>query len=248
LHISSKRIVNYLYRAYVLCAAVVACCALSFTARAETRTLKIYHVHLNERSEITFKKNGKYLRDGLNKLNYALRDWRRNEPTKMDPRLFDTVWEAYERTGANGYINVIGGYRSQATNNMLRKRSKGVAEKSQHVLGKAMDFYIPGVSLKKLRNAGLQVQMGGVGYYPTSGSPFVHLDVGNIRHWPRMNRTELLAVFPSGKTVHVPTDGNPLPGYEIALAEAKNRKAGIGTITNGGARKKTLFTLLCREQ
>ncbi len=229
--------------ARVIPAAAALFCGLTFAANAETRTLKIYHVHLNERSEITYKRNGKFLPDGLNKLNKALRDWRRNEPTKMDPRLFDVVWEAYKRSGATGYINVIGGYRSAATNSMLRKRSKGVAEKSQHVLGRAMDFYIPGVSLKKLRNAGLQAQAGGVGYYPTSGSPFVHMDVGNIRHWPRMSRRELLAVFPNGKTVHVPSDGKPLPGYEVALAAAKSRKAGTPIYASGGGGKSLLAIL-----
>ena len=107
---------------------------------------------------------------------------------------------------------------------MLRKRSKGVANKSQHMLGKAMDFYIPGVSLKKLRDTGLRMQAGGVGYYPRSGSPFVHLDVGNVRHWPRMSRKELVAVFPNGKTLHVPSDGKPLPGFETALASYESRK------------------------
>lgn len=226
-------------------AAAMLICALSSAAIAETRTLKIYHVHLDERSVITYKRDGKFLPDGLNKLNKALRDWRRNEPTKMDPRLFDVVWEAYKRTGATGYINVIGGYRSAATNSMLRKRSKGVAEKSQHVLGKAMDFYIPGVSLKKLRSAGLQAQSGGVGYYPTSGSPFVHMDVGNIRHWPRMSRRELLAVFPDGKTVHVPSDGQPLAGYQLALAAVKSRKAGSPVFASGsGSKGKSLFAAL----
>jgi uncharacterized protein YcbK (DUF882 family) len=194
-------------------------------AQAETRTLKIYHVHLNEHSEITFKRNGRYLSDGLNKLNRAVRDWRRNEPTKMDPKLFDLIWEVYRKSGGRGYINVIGGYRSPATNSMLRKRSNGVAEKSQHIRGKAMDFYIPGVSLKKLRDTGLRAQVGGVGYYPSSGSPFVHMDVGNVRHWPRLSRRELMALFPDGKTVHVPTDGKPLAGYEVALAATKARKS-----------------------
>lgn len=236
-----------LHVAQAVPAAAAMFCALTFAANAETRTLKIYHVHLNERSEITYKRNGKFLPDGLNKLNKALRDWRRNQPTKMDPRLFDVVWESYKRSGATGYINVIGGYRSAATNSMLRKRSKGVAEKSQHVLGKAMDFYIPGVSLKKLRNAGLQAQAGGVGYYPSSGSPFVHMDVGNIRHWPRLSRNELLAVFPNGKTVHVPTDGKPLPGYEVALAAVKSRKAGSSPVfangSSGGSGKSLLAIL-----
>jgi uncharacterized protein YcbK (DUF882 family) len=236
---------NILQVARVLPAAAAMFCAATFAANAETRTLKIYHVHLNERSTITYKRNGKFLPDGLNKLNKALRDWRRNEPTKMDPRLFDVVWEAYKRSGATGHINVIGGYRSAATNSMLRKRSKGVAEKSQHVLGRAMDFYIPGVSLKKLRNAGLQAQAGGVGYYPSSGSPFVHMDVGNIRYWPRMSRRELLAVFPGGKTVHLPSDGKPLPGYELALASAKSRKAGTPVYASGSDGKgKSLLAIL----
>jgi hypothetical protein len=113
---------------------------------------------------------------------------------------------------------------------MLRKRSNGVAEKSQHIRGKAMDFYIPGVSLKKLRDAGLRAQVGGVGYYPSSGSPFVHMDVGNVRHWPRLSRRELMALFPDGKTVHVPTDGKPLAGYDVALASTKARKAKGDTI------------------
>lgn len=221
-------------------------------AHAETRTLKIYHVHLNERSEITFKRNGRYLPDGLNKLNRAVRDWRKNQPTKMDPRLFDLIWEVYNKAGARDYVHVIGGYRSPATNAMLRKRSNGVAEKSQHVLGRAMDFYIPGVSLKKLRYTGLQAQVGGVGYYPTSGSPFVHMDVGNVRHWPRMSRKELMAVFPDGKTIHVPTDGKPLAGYEVAMAAYNARKGKGGSAisgtfsagSGGGGKPKSLLAAL----
>jgi uncharacterized protein YcbK (DUF882 family) len=200
---------------------------LSFAApaaQAETRTLKLFFIHTKERAEITFKRNGRYDQAGLKKINMFLRDWRRNEPTKMDPRLLDLVWETYRAAGASDYIHVVSAYRSPATNSMLRKRSKGVANKSQHMLGKAMDFYIPGVSLKKLRDTGLRMQTGGVGYYPRSGSPFVHLDVGNVRHWPRMSRRELAAVFPNGKTLHVPSDGKPLPGFETALASYESRK------------------------
>ena len=193
-------------------------------ANAESRTLRLYNLHTKEKAEITFKRNGKYDPAGLQKANVFLRDWRRNEPTKMDPRLLDLVWEAYRASGSRDYIHVICGYRAPATNSMLRSRSKGVAEKSQHVLGKAMDFYIPDVKLKTLRNIGLKMQTGGVGYYPTSGSPFVHMDVGNVRHWPGISRQELAAVFPNGKTLHVPSDGKPLPGYETALASYQARK------------------------
>jgi uncharacterized protein YcbK (DUF882 family) len=192
-------------------------------ASAETRTLKLYHMHTGEKVEITFKRNGRYLNDGLNKLNRELRDWRRNEPTRMDPRLMDVIWEVYQKSGSRGYISVVCGYRSPSTNSMLRKRSSGVAEKSQHMKGKAMDFFIPGVPLKKLRYLGLQLGAGGVGYYPRSGSPFVHLDVGSVRHWPKMSRSELMAVFPTGKTMHVPSDGRPLAGYQVAQASYKSR-------------------------
>ncbi|WP_286201795.1 DUF882 domain-containing protein [Ochrobactrum sp. SFR4] len=215
-------------------------------AAAETRTLKLHFVHTGERAEITFKKNGRYLPDGLKKLNVFLRDWRRNEPTKMDPRLFDLVWQVYQTAGGRDYITVVSAYRSPATNSMLRSRTRGVAKSSQHTLGKAMDFFIPGVPLKKLRDTALRYQIGGVGYYPTSGSPFVHLDVGSVRHWPRLSRRELLAVFPDGKTIHVPTDGKPLPGYEQALAAYEARKANGGTIQMASAKpkSKSLFGML----
>ncbi len=199
-------------------------------ASAETRTLKLYFIHTKERAEITYKRNGRYIQSGLNEINRFLRDWRRNEPTKMDPRLLDVLWEVYQATGARDYINVVSAYRSPQTNAMLRSRSNGVAKKSQHMLGKAIDFYIPGVKLSSLRNAGLKLQAGGVGYYPRSGSPFIHLDVGNVRHWPRMSRKELAAVFPDGKTLHVPTDGKPLPGYQQALASYEARKRNGGTV------------------
>ncbi|MBZ9891979.1 DUF882 domain-containing protein [Mesorhizobium sp. BR1-1-3] len=212
-------------------------------ASAETRSLKLYHLHTHEKAEIVYKRNGRYVPEGLRKINIILRDWRRNEPTKMDPRLLDLVWEAYREAGATDYIQVVCGYRSPSTNSMLRSRSRGVAEKSQHMLGKAMDFYIPGVPLKKLRNIGLKMQGGGVGYYPSSGSPFVHMDVGNVRHWPGISRQELVSLFPNGKTLHVPSDGRPLPGFEQALASYKARKGSgspaIEMASAGGSSKKS---------
>ena len=199
-------------------------------AHAESRTLNIEFVHTGERASITFKRNGRYDPKGLKQLNYILRDWRRNEPTKMDPRLFDLVWEVYRQSRAKGYIKVVSAYRSPATNAMLRSRSKGVAKESQHMRGTAMDFYIPGVPLKTLREIGVKMQAGGVGYYPNSGSPFVHMDVAGGRAWPRMNRQDLVRLFPDGKTVHIPSDGKPLPGYQQALAEYKRRVASGNTV------------------
>ncbi|KAB0678766.1 DUF882 domain-containing protein [Aureimonas leprariae] len=203
---------------------VLTVCAGTSLASAETRTLKIYHLHTHEKEEIAYKRDGRFLPDGLKKINWILRDWRKEKPVNMDPRLLDLIWEAYRQSGSRAYINVVCGYRSPETNGMLRSRTSGVAKESQHMLGKAMDFYLPDVSLAKLRAIGLKMQIGGVGYYPRSGSPFVHFDVGNVRHWPKMSRKELLAVFPNGNTLHVPSDGKPLPGYEQALASYKSRK------------------------
>jgi uncharacterized protein YcbK (DUF882 family) len=165
------------------------------TANGDTRTITFHHIHLKEDTTITFKVNGKYDQAALKKINNALRDWRTGQPTDMDPHLIDALWEVYRDTGAKEPIHVIGGYRSPATNAMLRRRSSGVAKFSQHMLGKAIDFYIPDVSLESIRDAGLRVQRGGVGFYPSSGAPFVHMDVGSVRHWPRVPEAQLARIM-----------------------------------------------------
>ncbi|WHO81280.1 DUF882 domain-containing protein [Rhizobium leguminosarum] len=231
-------------------------------ASAEDRALKLFFTHTGERATITYKRDGKFDPKGLAQINRFLRDWRRNEPTRMDPRLLDLVWEVYKRSGGKDYIHIVSAYRSPTTNNMLRNRSRstGVAKKSQHMLGKAMDFYVPGVKLSTLRALAMQMQVGGVGYYPTSGSPFVHLDVGNVRAWPRMSRQELARIFPNGQTMHLPADGRPLPGYNQAIANYKKRvgptsiqiastagddeDAGASTRSSGDTRDNNLVTAL----
>ena len=194
-------------------------------ATPEVLALTLHHLHTDETATIVFKRNGVYDQDGLQKLNYFLRDWRQEKPTTMDPHLFDLLWEVYKQSGSNAVIQVVCGYRAPVTNAMLRRRSNGVAENSLHMQGKAIDFFIPDVPLEKLREIGLRMQAGGVGFYPTSGSPFVHMDTGNVRHWPRMTRQQLVSVFPDGKTLDIPTDGQPLPGYAEALAEYNAKKA-----------------------
>lgn len=192
-------------------------------AAASERAIYLYYTHTKETARIVFKRNGQYVQSGLNELNIFLRDWRRNEPATMDPRLFDLIWEVYQEVGATQPINVVSAYRSPATNAMLAKNSSGVADNSQHMRGTAMDFFIPGIPLAKLRATAMRKQVGGVGFYPTSGSPFVHLDVGSVRAWPRMTRAQLQEIFPDGKTMHLPTDGKPLSqqGYQLAMAEWK---------------------------
>ncbi len=194
-------------------------------AEGDTRTITMHHVHTGEDITITYKREGRYDEAALKKLDWFLRDWRRSEATSMDPRLIDLVWEVQRETGSTAPIDVVCGYRSPQTNAMLRRRSEGVARFSQHMLGRAMDFYIPGISLEKVREIGLRLARGGVGFYPESGSPFVHMDVGGIRMWPRMTHDELARVFPDGRTVQIPTDGKPLPGYAVALAEVRQHGA-----------------------
>jgi uncharacterized protein YcbK (DUF882 family) len=192
-------------------------------AEGDTRTISLHHIHTDEDITITFKRDGRYDDAALEKLNWFLRDWRKGEQTKMDPHLIDLVWEVQREAGNKAPIWVVCGYRSPATNAMLRHRSAGVARFSQHMLGRAMDFYIPGVALDEVRAMGLRLARGGVGFYPTSGSPFVHMDTGSVRMWPRMSREQLVRVFPDGKTVQIPTDGRPLQGYALALAEIRQR-------------------------
>jgi len=250
-------LINWRHTARVLAAAVLCFSALVpvMPVQAATeRALYLYYTHTKETARIVFKRNGQYVQSGLNELNHFLRDWRRNEPTKMDPRLFDLVWEVYQEVGGSQPVHIVSAYRSPATNAMLAAKSSGVADNSQHMRGNAMDFFIPGVPLAKLRAVAMKKQVGGVGYYPTSGSPFVHLDTGSVRAWPRMTRAQLKEIFPDGKTMHLPTDGKPLSqqGYQVALAEWKRCHAypcngsGSGTqvASSSGGGGRTLMDVL----
>jgi uncharacterized protein YcbK (DUF882 family) len=214
------------------------------TALNETRTLSFHHTHSDEDLTVTFKRDGRYDEEALKQLNHYLRDWRSQDQTTMDRHLFDILWEVYRDVDGKKPIQIISSYRSPATNAMLRRRSSGVARFSQHMLGHAMDFYIPDVPLEQIRFAGLRLQRGGVGFYPTSGSPFVHLDTGSIRHWPRMTHDQLARVFPDGRTVHVPTDGKPLKGYELALADIEKRGDDAATV----GKKPGLFAALFKSK
>ena len=214
------------------------------TALNETRTLSFHHTHSDEDLTVTFKRDGRYDEEALKKLNHFLRDWRSQDSTTMDRHLFDILWEVYRDVDGKKPIQIISAYRSPATNSMLRRRSSGVARFSQHMLGHAMDFYIPDVPLEQIRAAGLRLQRGGVGFYPTSGSPFVHLDTGSIRHWPRMTHDQLARVFPDGRTVHLPSNGGPLKGYELARADIERRGNGDDAASVG--KKPSLFAALFR--
>jgi uncharacterized protein YcbK (DUF882 family) len=203
--------------------ALVAAAVAQFASAASERSLTFYNLHTYETTTVTYKRDGRYIPEGMAQINHVLRDWRLGAETTMNPRLIDLVWEIYQQSGSTQPINIISAYRSPQTNEMLRSQSTGVAENSQHILGNAMDIQLPDVDLTTLRNIALHMQVGGVGFYPTSGSPFVHVDVGSVRNWPRLTRTELAAIFPDGKSLYIPSDGTPLPGYADAQLAYQQR-------------------------
>lgn len=196
------------------------------TARGESRTLSIYNVNTKESLTVTYKKNGVYDEDALRKINHIMRDWRRDVETKMDPELIDLIWELHTQLGSMKPVHLISGYRSAKTNERLRRRGGGQAKNSQHILGKAADIHFPDVDVQDLRYLALIEEVGGVGYYPRSGIPFVHVDTGRVRAWPRLPRMELAALFPSGRTKHIPADGRPLTPADARLALAKLKERG----------------------
>lgn len=193
-------------------------------AAAGDRTLDLYNMNTGESLSVTYKRDGRWNKEALAKLDWFLRDWRKGESIKMDRRLYDLIWEIREQAGTKAPIHVHSGYRSQSTNSMLRKKSKAVAKHSQHVKGTAIDFHIPGISARTLREIALRMQNGGVGYYPEANNPFIHVDVAEVRHWPRMSRQQLAALFPDGLTAYIPSDGKPLKGFREALAMIKAGK------------------------
>ena len=171
-------------------------------AGGETRTISLYHIHTKESLTITYMVKGRYVPSAMKKINYLLRDWRRNEVVTIDPKTIDLIWEMHADLGSRAPINIVCGYRSPKTNAFLKRVGRNVATKSQHMVGKAIDFYFPDVPTKNLRNSALVRKVGGVGYYRSSGGPtgFVHLDSGNVRHWgPAIGKTEMAQIFRDGR-------------------------------------------------
>ncbi len=165
----------------------------SASANAETRTISMHHIHTNERITITYWKDGHFIPSALRKLNWFLRDWRKNRAVRMDPRTIDLIWKLHTDLGSKKPVEIICGHRSAATNAMLRRIGRNVARRSRHITGQAIDFRFPDVPNWKVRNLALAYGIGGVGYYGRSG--FIHVDTGRVRHWPRMPRTKVAAII-----------------------------------------------------
>lgn len=152
------------------------------TFTGHPRALSFNNLHTDERLLSEYFNGHQYVSSELLKLNHLCRDFRRNEVIDMDTGLFDQLSAIQKLIGCDTQVQIISGYRSPATNEMLRSKSHGgVANKSLHMQGKAMDFRLQGVPLVEVRKAALSLKAGGVGYYP--GSNFVHIDTGRPRFW-----------------------------------------------------------------
>ena len=150
------------------------------SATAE-RSLSLYNNHTREHLDTIYWVEGEYVPEALADINHLLRDHRTDQVAAMDPELLDLLHALGRKIDARQPFHVISGYRSPKTNARLRKRSKKVAKRSQHMYGKAVDLYLPGHKLADLRRAALSLRRGGVGYYPRSN--FIHVDTARVRFW-----------------------------------------------------------------
>jgi uncharacterized protein YcbK (DUF882 family) len=144
----------------------------------------MHHLHTGEDIDVVYRIGDTYIPEALDRLNHFLRDHRTQDVSSYDPKEFDVLHALMTSLGhPNGVIDIVCGYRTPWSNNFLRSRSAstGVAEHSQHMLAKAIDIRVPGVSTVALRDAALALHAGGVGFYPVS--QFVHVDVGPVRTW-----------------------------------------------------------------
>lgn len=159
--------------------------ALAFRpARAHAavpRAIGFRHLHTGEALTIEYAEGERYLPEALSAVNRLLRDFRTGDIHPIDPGLIDLLHQIARRLDTRHAFEVISGYRSPHTNAALRERSGGVAARSLHMVGQAIDVRVAGVPLATLRAAALDVQGGGVGYYPASN--FVHIDTGRVRRW-----------------------------------------------------------------
>jgi len=163
-------------------AALVAMAPVAAWARgSQCRSLSFVHTHTGETLSCAYYQEGSYDPATLARVNHFLRDFRTEEVHAIDPGVLDILFAARLRADRDDPFHVISGYRSPATNAWLQSRSSGVAKHSLHMEGRAIDVRLPGFPTRRLRDIGLAMRRGGVGYYPASD--FVHLDTGRVRSW-----------------------------------------------------------------
>lgn len=149
----------------------------------KARKLDFVHLHTGERLSVTYRIGDRYVPEGLAGLSRLMRDFRSGDVHPMDPALFDILWDLRQNLRTSAPFEIVSAYRSPRTNAMLRGKSAntGVAKKSMHLTGQAIDIRVPGVPLSRVRDAAVELKRGGVGYYASSN--FVHIDTGRVRRW-----------------------------------------------------------------
>jgi uncharacterized protein YcbK (DUF882 family) len=152
-----------------------------FAGNAAPRTLAFHNLHTGESLKTTFWADGTYVPGAMREIDWLLRDFRSGDVKTMDPALLDLLHALQGRLETESPFQVISGYRSPATNAKLHERSQGVASKSFHTKGRAIDIGLADRDLAHLHRAALSLRTGGVGYYPSSG--FIHVDTGPVRRW-----------------------------------------------------------------
>ena len=150
-------------------------------AATADRSLSFFNTHTRETLTATYWRNGTIDRGALHDVNFILRDFRANEVFPIDVKLLDLLSELHQRTGTRQPFQIISGYRSPKTNAMLAAESNGVATRSLHMDGKAIDIRLADVELGRLHATAVAMKLGGVGMYPQSN--FVHVDTGRVRYW-----------------------------------------------------------------
>ena len=150
-------------------------------ASVQARRLNFYHTHTGEKLAIDYHDGYTYIPDSLGEINQYLSDFRTGESHPIDPRLLDILHHLKKATDSNGIFEVISGYRSPKTNAKLHNKSNGVAKRSLHMQGKAIDIRLTGCDTQELHKTCRSLAKGGVGYYKKSD--FIHVDTGRVRYW-----------------------------------------------------------------
>ncbi len=200
--------------------------AAAIATDSEVRRLRLFHVHTRELLAVTYKRDGRYIPSAMAQLDYFLRDWRSNSFVSISGETIDLLWELHNELGSNQPIHIISGFRSAQTNALLKRIGRNVSNRSEHILGRAIDVQFPDVPLKVLRNRALVRQAGGVGYYPAGNGGFVHINSGRMRHWPGISRTELAEIFAEHNGHRRIGDQQVALGSRTAVAQQNRDRTG----------------------
>ena len=151
------------------------------SSQGSERVLALYNTHTGESLKTVYWSAGDYIGEAITDINHILRDHRADTVTSMDLELLDLLSAIRQQLHSREPFHVLSGYRTPATNALLRQRSKRVSKHSLHMQGKAADIRLPGHDSSTLRRVALALGRGGVGYYQHSN--FIHVDTGPVRSW-----------------------------------------------------------------